>query len=85
VSLKDRQLVDGVVGLEYDAGCWIGRVVFERMQAGDTANKRILFQMEFVGFSRLGSGALQSLKQNIPRYQYLRERVTTPSRFSNYD
>jgi LPS-assembly protein len=38
-----------------------------------------------VGFSRLGSGALQSLKQNIPRYQYLRERVTTPSRFSNYD
>jgi LPS-assembly protein len=84
-SLRDKQLVDGVIGLEYDAGCWIGRVVLERMQVGDTANKRILFQLEFVGFSRLGSGALQSLKQNIPRYQYLRERVTTPSRFSNYD
>ena len=85
MSLKDRRLVDGVLGLEYDAGCWIGRVVFERLQAGDSANKRILFQLEFIGISRLGSNALQSLKQNVPRYQYLREHVTTPSRFSNYD
>jgi LPS-assembly protein len=86
VSLKDRRLVDGVLGLEYDAGCWLGRVVIERFQTGtNSANKRILFQLEFVGFSHLGSNALESLKQNIPRYQYLRERVATPSRFSNYD
>ena len=85
-DLRDRRLVDAIVGLEYDAGCWIGRVVFERLQAGTTAsNKRILFQLEFIGFSRLGSNALQSLKQNIPRYQYLRERVEVPSRFSNYE
>jgi LPS-assembly protein len=25
------------------------------------------------------------LKNNIPRYQYLREQVTPPSRFSSYD
>jgi LPS-assembly protein len=86
VSLKDRRLVDGVIGLEYDAGCWLGRIVVERLQAGtNNSNKRILFQLEFVGFSRLGSNALQTLKENIPRYQYLRERVSTPSRFSNYD
>ncbi len=85
-SLRDRRLVDGVIGLEYDAGCWIGRIVVERLQAGtNSSNKRVLFQLEFVGFSRLGSSALQTLKQNIPRYQYLRERVSTPSRFSNYD
>lgn len=85
-SLQDRKLVDAVVGLEYDAGCWLGRVVVERLQSSTTsANKRILFQLEFVGFARLGSNALQSLKQNIPRYQYLREQVTAPSRFSNYD
>jgi LPS-assembly protein len=86
VSLRDKRLVDAVVGLEYDAGCWLGRVVVERLQAGTTqSNKRILFQLEFIGFTRVGSGALQTLKENIPRYQYLRERVTTPSRFSNYD
>lgn len=85
-SLRDKRLVDGIIGLEYDAGCWLGRIVLERLQAGtESANKRILFQLEFVGFSRLGSGALTTLKQNIPRYQFLRERVTTPSRFSNYD
>ncbi|MDB5896454.1 MAG: organic solvent tolerance protein precursor-like protein [Ramlibacter sp.] len=86
VDLRDRRVVEGVLGLEYDAGCYLARVVVERMQAGtNSSNKRILFQLEFVGFSNLGSNALQSLKQNIPRYQYLRERSVTPSRFSNYD
>ncbi|MBC7434988.1 MAG: LPS-assembly protein LptD [Bdellovibrionales bacterium] len=85
-SLRDRKLVDSIIGFEYDAGCWIGRVVVERLQSSTTsANKKILFQLEFVGFSRLGSNPLQTLKQNIPRYQYLREQVTSPSRFSNYD
>jgi LPS-assembly protein len=86
VSLKDRRLVDSVIGLEYDAGCWLGRIVVERLQSStSTSNKRILFQLEFVGFTRLGSNALQTLKDNIPRYQFLREQVITPSRFSNYD
>jgi LPS-assembly protein len=85
-SMKDRRVVDAVVGLEYDAGCWLGRIVFERLQAGTSqSNKRVLFQLEFLGFTRLGSNALQSLKDNIPRYQFLREQVRTPSRFSNYD
>ena len=87
-SLQDRKLVDTVVGLEYDSCCWIGRVVLERLQSGvTTANTRLLFQIEFVGFSRLslGSSPLDTFKQNVPRYQNLREQVTTPSRFSNYD
>ena len=85
-SLKDRRIVDTVIGLEYDAGCWLGRVVFERLQSGLTSsNKRVMLQLEFVGFSRIGSNALRSLKDNIPRYQFLREQVTTPSRFSTYE
>ena len=85
-SMKERRLVDAVMGLEYDAGCWLGRIVVERLQAGTSqSNKRILVQLEFVGFSRLGANALQSLKENIPRYQYLREEVLPRSRFSNYD
>jgi LPS-assembly protein len=50
-----------------------------------TATQRILFQIEFVGFSRLGANPLQTLRNNIPRYQNLRERVSTPSRFGQYD
>ena len=86
LSLKDRRVVDTIVGFEYDAGCWLGRVVFERLQSStNTSNKRILFQLEFVGFTRLGTNALQRLRENIPRYQFLREQVSAPSRFSNYD
>jgi len=86
LSLKDRRLVDSIIGLEYDAGCWLGRIVLERLQSStNTSNKRILFQLEFVGFTRLGTNALQRLRENIPRYQFLREHVGAPSRFSNYD
>ena len=87
-SIKDRKLVDTVVGFEYDGCCWIGRVVLERLQSSVIqSNLRLLFQLEFVGFSRLSFGAdpTTSLKQNVPRYQYLREAVTPPSRFTNYD
>ena len=87
-SLPDRKVVDAVVGFEYDGCCWIGRVVLERLQSSVIqSNLRLLFQVEFVGFSRLSFGAdpTTSLKQNVPRYQYLREAVTPPSRFTNYD
>jgi LPS-assembly protein len=85
-SLKDGKLVDSILGFEYDAGCWLGRVVLERLSTGlVTTNERLMFQLEFVGFSRLGIDPLSTLKNNIPRYQYLREQVSSPSRFSNYD
>ncbi len=85
-SLRDGKLVDSVLGFEYDGGCWLGRIVLDRLQTGtSTANNRILFQLEFVGFSRLGSNPLDTLKRSIPRYQYLRESTSSPSRFSNYE
>ena len=85
-SLADRKLVDAVIGLEYDAGCWLARFVVEQLQTSlASANQRIMFQLEFVGFGRVGANPLKSLKDNIPRYQYLREQTSTPSRFSNYD
>ena len=85
-SLLERRVVDLVAGFEYDAGCWIARVVLERLQQSRaSANQRILFQLEFSGFSRLGSNPLQALRQHIPRYQYLREDVNPPSRFQTYE
>jgi len=85
-SVTDRRVVDLVAGLEYDGGCWIGRMVLERLQqSANQANQRLLFQLEFVGFSRLGSSPLKTLKDNIPRYQYLREQINPPSRFERYD
>ncbi|MEK9950540.1 MAG: LPS assembly protein LptD [Curvibacter sp.] len=85
-NVQDGKMVDSILGLEYDAGCWLGRIVFERLQTGlVTSTRRIMFQLELVGFSRVGIDPLQSMRRNIPRYQLLREQVTAPSRFSNYD
>ncbi|MDB5851210.1 MAG: biosynthesis protein, partial [Rhodoferax sp.] len=85
-SMQDKKLVDSILGFEYDAGCWLGRIVLERLQrSNSSATSKILFQLEFVGFTRLGSSPLKTLKENIPRYQYLRETITTPSRFGQYD
>ncbi len=85
-SVSDKKMVDAVVGLEYDGCCWISRVVLQRTQLGVVvATTRILFQLELIGFSRLGVSPLEVLKQNIPRYQLLRDQVTPPSRFTNYD
>jgi len=78
--------VDAVLGVEYDAGCWIGRFVFSKLQTSTgTANKSIMFQLEFVGFSRVGTNPLRTLRENIPNYHLLRQETVPPSRFSNYD
>nr|WP_315494464.1 LPS-assembly protein LptD [uncultured Rhodoferax sp.] len=85
-SMNERRLVDTLLGVEYDAGCWLARVVVGRVQTStSSATESIKFELEFVGFTRLGVSPLQSLKSNISRYQNLRDAGGSNSRFSNYD
>lgn len=78
-SMRDSRITDSVAGIEYDAGCWIGRVVAERLSTGRSeATTRLLLQLELVGLSRLGSNPLQVLKDNIPGYRLLRDDHTAP-------
>ncbi len=90
-SLRERSLVDSLLGLEYDAGCWIGRVAFERKQTNfsnvitGSASSRIFFQLEYIGLARVGISPLKSLSDNIPRYQFLRDNTVQPSRFQHYE
>lgn len=73
-SLKDSRITDAVLGVEYDAGCWIGRFVAERLSTGRSeATTRLLLQLELVGLSRIGSNPLKVLKDNIPGYRLLRD------------
>jgi LPS-assembly protein len=88
-SMSDRKVVDAIVGFEYDAGCWIGRIVYDQLQNSTltttAATRRIMFQIELVGLSRVGSSLMGTLRNNVPRYQDLRQNVTPPSRFTAYD
>lgn len=87
-SAQDGRLVDALVGFEYDAGCWIGRVVLERLNSTVvSSNTRIMFQLDLIGFGRggVGTNPLTSLRQNIHRYQFLRETPNSPTRFLHYE
>ena len=79
-------LTDAVIGVEYDGCCYIGRVVLEKVSTGvATSTKRIMFQIEFLGFTSVGASPMRTLQMNVPRYQPLRLPQLAPSRFSNYD
>jgi LPS-assembly protein len=85
-SMRDSRITDSIIGFEYDAGCWIGRVVAERLSTGRSeATTRLLLQLELVGLSRLGSNPLGVLKDNIPGYRLLRDSQTAPATTSFYD
>jgi LPS-assembly protein len=78
-SVRDSRITDSLAGLEYDTGCWIGRIVAERVSTGRAeATTRLLLQLELVGLSRLGSNPLQVLKDNIPGYKLLRDERADP-------
>lgn len=80
-SLIDKRISSALVGLEYDSGCWIGRIVAQRQStsASDSTTK-LMLQLELVGLSRIGFGSnpLAVLKDNIPGYQLLRAEPTAP-------
>ena len=60
-------------GLEYDAGCWIGRALVERTSTGSQqSTTHFVLQLELNGLSTLGPGSLTLLKDNVPGYQPLR-------------
>ena len=85
-STLERRMTDSVGGFEYDAGCWIGRIVAERLSTGRSeATTRLLIQLELVGLSRLGSNPLQVLKDNIPGYRLLREERVPAQTMTSYD
>jgi LPS-assembly protein len=82
----EHRVTDALAGIEYDAGCWIGRVVARRTSTSPTeATTRLLLQLELVGLSRLGSNPLQVLKENIPGYRLLREDRAPVQPLSTYD
>jgi LPS-assembly protein len=78
-SMRDSRLTDSVVGVEYDAGCWVLRVGAERLSTGlAETNTRLMLQLELVGLSQLGSNALKVLKDNIPGYRKLSSDRSAP-------
>ena len=69
-SLRDRRVLEGIAGLEYNAGCWVFRGVFQRLQAAaQTTSTAMFFQIEFNGVGQIGSDdTVDFLKRSLPGY-----------------
>ena len=69
-SFLDKRLLEGLAGIEYNAGCWVFRGVFQRIQAAtQTSTTGMYFQIEFNGLGQIGSDdTVDFLKRNIPGY-----------------
>ena len=69
-SIRDGRLLEGIAGLEYNAGCWVFRGVFQRLQAAvQTTSTAMFFQIEFNGVGQIGSDdTVDFLKRTLPGY-----------------
>jgi LPS-assembly protein len=69
-SLKERKLVEGLAGFEYNAGCWEIRAIAHRfITASQQVSTSFQVQLELTGLSRIGINPLETLRQNISGYR----------------
>lgn len=68
-SIYDHRLVEGLVGFEYNAGCWTTRFVAQRLvTSAQNTSTTFYVQLELGGLTRLGPNPLDVLKNSIPGY-----------------
>jgi LPS-assembly protein len=69
-SILDKRLLEGLAGLEYNAGCWVFRAVVQRVQAAaQVSSTGFFFQLEFNGVGQIGTdNAAALLKRSVPGY-----------------
>jgi len=80
-SIPDHKIVQGLVGVEYKADCWVFRFGGQHIQtATNISSTSTFFQLELNGFAQLGSNALEAMRLNVPGYQPVNQaaRPATP-------
>jgi LPS-assembly protein len=69
-STRDRKLLEGLAGFEYNAGCWQVRAVAHRfITATQQYSTSFQIQLELSGLSRIGINPLETIRQNISGYR----------------
>jgi len=80
--------VETVVGLEYKADCWVGRLVAQRYSTdgGISRTTTVFLQIDLNGFSSFGTRSpLDQLRRSIPGYQRINPQPAAPGAFDNYE
>jgi LPS-assembly protein len=68
-SIPDRKTLEAVVGLEYNGGCWVLRVVGQQLiTTTETTTNSVFVQLELNGLARVGTSPLELLRRTVPGY-----------------
>jgi LPS-assembly protein len=68
-SFYDHRLVEGLLGFEYNAGCWSLRGVMQKLATTTQDSTQTFFlQLELHGLTQLGPNPLEALQRSITGY-----------------
>ncbi len=68
-SKLDHKTLESIMGLEYNGGCWVLRMVAQSFPtATNTMQTGLFLELEFNGLSSLGTSPVQLLRQRIGGY-----------------
>jgi LPS-assembly protein len=68
-SFQESRLVEGLLGFEYNAGCWSLRAVAQRLAtSAEKVTDALFLQLELRGLTALGPNPLDVLKRSITGY-----------------
>jgi LPS-assembly protein len=86
IKAVSPQLLEGLLGFEYQADCWSARFVAQRfLTASALRTTTVFLQFEFNGFARLGIDPLDILSRGIPGYRPAPARPIGASRFHGFE
>jgi LPS-assembly protein len=78
-SLIDSKTLEGVIGLEYNGGCWVLRAAAQRLQTNtQQVTNSIYVQFELNGLARIGTNPIDLLRRSVPGYQKINESTLQP-------
>jgi len=90
-DLGGHRIVDGLVGLQYDADCWTLGAGIQRYANGlNTSNQhqsstRFLAQLTFKGLSSVDNGLITAFRSSVAGYTPLPPPPPPEARFTNYE
>jgi LPS-assembly protein len=84
-SIADGKTLEAVAGVEYNAGCWVLRLVGHRLTTTtQTTTTSVYLQIELNGLARFGTSPLDLLRRSVPGYLRTNDPAVSPRDPADY-
>jgi LPS-assembly protein len=79
-SIVNKKTLEGVVGAEYNGGCWAFRIVGQRLVTNvNQVSSSVFVQFELNGLARLGTNPIDVLRRSVPGYLTVNDPSVQPT------